>query len=193
MGLSFTATESLPVQSFSGFSESESHCDWRSVSQSVSESVLVSSPVWGSWPEICYCLTVTVLSLGGRPLWREDGSVVCQSVSSITSIVIVYSYIHFICFTWLYNIYIASVSPGSVHLGLFQSESLYIHYTVGGEWEVKLWLDEPRRGVLSNSGRPRDWENRIDYFVFESWRKMLFSTRYLGEETIACEGSSLRH
>jgi hypothetical protein len=64
-------------------SESESHCDWRSVNLSV----LVSSPVWGLWPDINYCLTVTVLSLGGRSLWREDGSVVCQSVSSIRSIV----------------------------------------------------------------------------------------------------------
>jgi hypothetical protein len=34
-------------------SESKSHCDWRSVSLSV----LVSSPIWGSWPDI-YCLTV---------------------------------------------------------------------------------------------------------------------------------------
>jgi ABC-type Fe3+-siderophore transport system permease subunit len=60
-------------------SESELHCDWRLVSRSV----LVSSPVWGSWPDINYCLTVTLLSLGGRPLWREDGSVVCQTVSSV--------------------------------------------------------------------------------------------------------------
>jgi hypothetical protein len=29
--------------------ESQSHCDW----QSVSRSVLVSSPIWGSWPDIC--------------------------------------------------------------------------------------------------------------------------------------------
>jgi hypothetical protein len=50
--------------------------------QSVCLSVLVSSPVWGSWPDINYCLTVTVLSWGGRPLWREDGSVVCQLASS---------------------------------------------------------------------------------------------------------------
>jgi hypothetical protein len=41
-------------------SKSKSHCDWRSVSQSVS---LVSSPIWGSWPDIYYCLTVTVLFL----------------------------------------------------------------------------------------------------------------------------------
>jgi hypothetical protein len=35
------------------------------VGQSVSQSVLVSSPIWGSWPDIYYCLTVTVLSLWG--------------------------------------------------------------------------------------------------------------------------------
>jgi hypothetical protein len=57
--------------------ESESHCDWRSVSLSV----LVSSPVRGSWPDISYSLTVTILSVGGgRPLWREGGSVFCQSL-----------------------------------------------------------------------------------------------------------------
>jgi hypothetical protein len=38
-------------------SNSKSHCDWRSFSQQV----LVSSPIWGSWPDIYYCLTVTVL------------------------------------------------------------------------------------------------------------------------------------
>jgi hypothetical protein len=37
-----------------------------------------------------------------------------ESVSSITSVVIMYIYLHFICLTWLQNIYIASVSPGSV-------------------------------------------------------------------------------
>jgi hypothetical protein len=62
-------------------SESESHCDWRSVSLSV----LMSSPVRGSWPDISYCLTVTVLSLGGGPLWREGGFVFCQSLSAVVS------------------------------------------------------------------------------------------------------------
>jgi hypothetical protein len=36
----------------------------------------VSSPIWGSWPDIYYCLTVTVVCVG-RPLWREDRSVFC--------------------------------------------------------------------------------------------------------------------
>jgi hypothetical protein len=94
-------------------SQSQSHCDWRSVSLSV----LVSSPVWGSWPDINYCLTVLVLSLGGRPLWRQDGSVVCQSVSSIRSTVSMYNFYilhvsHVI--EYIYNKYRASVSPGSV-------------------------------------------------------------------------------
>jgi hypothetical protein len=42
-------------------SKSKSHCDWWSVSQSV----FVSSPAWGSWSDIYYCLTITVLLLWG--------------------------------------------------------------------------------------------------------------------------------
>jgi hypothetical protein len=72
-------------------SQSESHCDWRSVSLSV----LVPSLVWGSWPDIRYCLTVIVLSLGGRPLVREGG--LSESVSCIRSIVSMSNCLHF---TW---------------------------------------------------------------------------------------------
>jgi hypothetical protein len=46
-------------------SKSKSHCDCRSVSQS-----WCRAPVWGSWPDIYYCLTVTVLILWGA-LFRE--------------------------------------------------------------------------------------------------------------------------
>jgi hypothetical protein len=53
--------------------------------RSVIPSVLVSSPVWGSWPDINYCLSLSVLSWGGRPLWREGGSVLCQSLSEVVS------------------------------------------------------------------------------------------------------------
>jgi hypothetical protein len=42
-------------------SKSKSHCDWLLVSQSI----LVSSPIWGPWPDIYYCLTLTVLFLWG--------------------------------------------------------------------------------------------------------------------------------
>jgi hypothetical protein len=44
------------------------------VGQSVSQSVLVSCPIWGSWPDI-YLFDRYGLVFVGRPLWREDGSV----------------------------------------------------------------------------------------------------------------------
>jgi hypothetical protein len=44
-------------------SESKSHCDWRSVNQYV----LVSSPIWGSWPDIYYSLTSTMFFFSGAP------------------------------------------------------------------------------------------------------------------------------
>jgi hypothetical protein len=96
-------------------SQSQSHI--ATDGQSACLSVLVSSPVWGSWPDINYCLTVTLLSLGRRPLWREDGSVVYQSAGSIRSIVSMYNfYILHVSHVmeYIYNIYKASVSPGLV-------------------------------------------------------------------------------
>jgi hypothetical protein len=44
-------------------SKTKSFYDRRSVGQSV----LVSSPIWGSWPDINFCLTFTVLSVSGVP------------------------------------------------------------------------------------------------------------------------------
>jgi hypothetical protein len=41
---------------------SKSHCDWCSVGQSVNLGV---DPIWGSWPDIYYCLKVMVLFLCG--------------------------------------------------------------------------------------------------------------------------------
>jgi hypothetical protein len=43
--------------------KSKSHYDRRPVGQCV----LVSSPIWGSWPDINYCVTVTVLPTSGAP------------------------------------------------------------------------------------------------------------------------------
>jgi hypothetical protein len=54
-------------------SHSKSHYDRRPVGQCV----LVSSPVWGSWPDVNYCLNCFVDIV--RPLWREVGSVICLS------------------------------------------------------------------------------------------------------------------
>jgi hypothetical protein len=64
--LNYSAISSLPpLHNSTGSlskSKSKSHCDWRAVSQQI----LVSSPIWGSWPDINYYrLTVTVLFLWG--------------------------------------------------------------------------------------------------------------------------------
>jgi hypothetical protein len=42
-------------------SKSKSHCDWRSINQKF----LMSSHIWGSWPDIYYTSTVTVLFFWG--------------------------------------------------------------------------------------------------------------------------------
>jgi hypothetical protein len=47
----------------------KSHYDRRPVGQCV----LVSSPIWGSWPNINYCVTVTVLSISGAPSDERSG------------------------------------------------------------------------------------------------------------------------
>jgi hypothetical protein len=41
--------------------------------RSVGQSVLVSSPIWVSRPDINYCLTVTVLSMSGAPSDERSG------------------------------------------------------------------------------------------------------------------------
>jgi hypothetical protein len=40
---------------------------------SVDQSVLVSSPIWGSWPDINFCLTFTVLSMSGALSDKRSG------------------------------------------------------------------------------------------------------------------------
>jgi hypothetical protein len=49
--------------------KSKSHYDRRPVGQCA----LVSSPVWGSWPDANCCLTVTVLSISGAPSDERSG------------------------------------------------------------------------------------------------------------------------
>jgi hypothetical protein len=60
-GCQATAPEQTP--------KSKSHYDRRPVGQCV----LVSSPIWGSWPDINYCVTVTVLSISGAPSDERSG------------------------------------------------------------------------------------------------------------------------
>jgi hypothetical protein len=55
--------------------KSKSHCDWRSVGQSV----LVSSPHLGLMTRYLLLFDSYSLVIVGRPLWREDGSVFYQS------------------------------------------------------------------------------------------------------------------
>jgi hypothetical protein len=50
----------------------------------VGQYVLVSSSLWDLWPDIIFCLKVAVVSVG-RPLWREVGSVSCQTLSVVFS------------------------------------------------------------------------------------------------------------
>jgi hypothetical protein len=102
-------------------SESESQYD----RQSVSQYVLVSSPIWNFWPKIffrSYCLVFL-----GRPLWREVGSVICQSLLLQSTIASHYlqqiftlNWIITFCITHIYNaikylqFILPSFSPGSV-------------------------------------------------------------------------------
>jgi hypothetical protein len=46
-------------------------------------SSLCRSPVWGPWPDFNFlCLTITFFLLHvRRPLWREDGSVICSAIT----------------------------------------------------------------------------------------------------------------
>jgi hypothetical protein len=93
---SHTTRASLPSRVLSTTawrSQSKSHCDW----QSVSLSVLVSYPIWGIWPEICFFIFILrklQSCLCGRPLWREVGSVVCQPVLCPCQYIYIYIYIY---------------------------------------------------------------------------------------------------
>jgi hypothetical protein len=69
------------------------------VSQSVSQSVLVSSPILRSWPDVCFCLTVAVLSFWREPsLTRRRVCRLSESLSAVVSHLSKYTrYIHFTC------------------------------------------------------------------------------------------------
>jgi hypothetical protein len=57
------SVNTFPCATVETMSKSKSHCDWRSVSQKV----LVSSPIWGSCPDIYYCFDSCGLVLCGAP------------------------------------------------------------------------------------------------------------------------------
>jgi hypothetical protein len=60
----------------------KSHCNW----QSVNQQVLVSSPIWGSWPDIYYPSTVTVLFFWGA-LSDERTGLSFYTLLALTSVV----------------------------------------------------------------------------------------------------------
>jgi hypothetical protein len=77
----------IPSEEWSG----ALHYDCQSVSQSVSQSVLLSSTILGSWPDNNYSLTVTVLSLcGALSDGRTDLSFVWVTVCSNAPFLIMY-------------------------------------------------------------------------------------------------------
>jgi hypothetical protein len=62
-------------------------------------------PLWFSWPDVSYCLTVTVVSLWS--VLSDERSGVSFASQSLQYLVV--------CESWIYTIPKASVSPGSVH------------------------------------------------------------------------------
>jgi hypothetical protein len=62
-------------------SKSKSYYDRRSVGQFV----LVSCPFWSKWPDVTFIwVTITFLILHvGRPIWREDRSVICSAMTQV--------------------------------------------------------------------------------------------------------------
>jgi hypothetical protein len=61
-------------------SKSKLHWDWRSVSQYV----LVSSPIMGLFTRDFFFFKLRPCLLLGRPLWREVGSVMCEKSCAFT-------------------------------------------------------------------------------------------------------------
>jgi hypothetical protein len=68
--------------------------------------VLVSSPMWGSWPNIYYCLAVMVLSLWGALSDERMGlSFVRVIICSNKSLVVLWKYFQFCTLYIIINVY----------------------------------------------------------------------------------------
>jgi hypothetical protein len=73
------------------------------ISQSVSRYVLMSSPFWFSWPDVCYCLTVTAVSLWGALSEERSGlPIASQSLQYLVICQYMHKYLHFRCLTYIF-------------------------------------------------------------------------------------------
>jgi hypothetical protein len=115
--------------------KSKSRYDGRSVGWSV----LVSSPIWGSWPDVNYCLTVTILSISGAPSDDRSG-------------------LSFVLVTWT-----ASVQFSSVNLLLALTS--YLH-SPGARPPTLIWLRIGTSGGLLWTWR---WTFRFHKMLGNSW------------------------
>jgi hypothetical protein len=107
----------------------------------MSQSVCLGvEPRPGSWPDVCYSLTVTVLSLGGRPLWWEDGSVVCQSQSAVLRQLSLRTSIYILHVLHGYDIYTWPLSVRAQYSRLCPTSGSFRYNGSLVTWMVVLWL-----------------------------------------------------
>jgi hypothetical protein len=126
-------TDSLTAQAWTTKTlHSKSHYSWRSVNQSV----LVSSPFWGSWPDSTYVtgLTVTVLVSWGAP--SDEGA----GLSFVWSLFLSFVQLYICRPTINYSI--------SIHFQLYtvkiKAVALHVMEALGG-----------REGIAPTHSRPR--------------------------------------
>jgi hypothetical protein len=88
----------------------------------VSQSVLLSSPIWGSWPDNYYCFIVTVLSCGSGP-----GIYYTYKVNIISYLIVLYfakNVVPFVGFTSKYGI----CFPSGLFVIIFSGFVVYINF-----------------------------------------------------------------
>jgi hypothetical protein len=118
------------------FSKSKSKlcCNWRSVSLSV----LVSSPSWGSWPDVSFYTKVTVQSMWGALSDERSG---LSFVSNIKSIVSMYTHLQgYTQYLLQCTIYTRPLSVQAQYMNSFFSGRLLIQSSGNrGECLLLLW------------------------------------------------------
>jgi hypothetical protein len=57
---------------------------WNRNRQSVGQFILASCPFWSRWPDVTFLwVTIFLFFHVGRPLWREDGPVICSAMTQV--------------------------------------------------------------------------------------------------------------